>query len=1561
MINGKSLEHLLADWKSHEREELHIKEMAKKILISVEDILAFDNGVSFDPGLWHEYLDISGKTDYLLALQDREERYRWAETAFKAIRVSNYSLKTMFDQRVSGTPQRTLFRDITGTMASQWNYRQIDRHVMEIAAVFYSVVQGEPRVAIFSENCPEGARTDLACLFYDILVTPLNVHFNQKVLVDIFNHLEINIVVTDTDARLKLLEQIRPQVHTPFVIFVSEPGILTGDKGTKFLGEACKRLNAIEIKKILEGRKKRDLTEVATIMYTSGSTGDAKGVSFSLYHLVSKRFARAAALPKVGNNEVLLCYLPLYHTFGRFLEMLGTIYWNGTYVFTGNPTAETLLSLFPKINPTGFISIPLRWMQLQENCLEKMKQIPGKENKYLGFREVVGSNLRWGLSAAGYLDPKVFRFFQVNGVDLCSGFGMTEATGGITMNPPGEYTDNSVGIPLPGIKAQFTRKKELKISGHYIAHYLSEKGPGDRIPFPGSPGPGEKTYWLHTGDLFRILPGGHFELIDRIKDIYKNNKGQTIAPRVVEKKFEGVPGIKRTFLVGDRRDYNVLFIVPDKEDSFLLTLKTSEKEPDYFHRLIIAANQGLAPYERVINFLVLDRDFYIDKKELTPKGSFNRKIILINFTGQIEPLYQQNSIQLDWQQWMIKIPRWFYRDQGIMEDDIFVSGEGLANRISGGLLPLENGTPPGTVLIGDLEYMVSGNVIDLGIFTRQPRLWVGNPSLIRFCPVKEGWDLGLDGISSRVLRPLTAARLYSESDIPGPVQMRDYQLVGLNRLVCYALFVPKNTAIDSIKKLGVLLKEVEDRKVDLIRCRLEALAYHPEEEVRCLAFKILLEDEPGRDYSQAFPGFISSGLTFLNRETIESIAFSRMGVRQLEALRKRLYDYRMQLNWPINEVSRHQFEKILELLSRFVHYHPAFYNAVRSELANWILFRHDPELAAAAEKIFMELYRDYEVKLAEETPSIPGSVWDRLLIFDDGLSPPEILQIKNVLTGSNFLKDSIMLAFEEKAFKLEDVPEGGIWVSGLPGSQQVMRCRISVHTNVGKHFNLQLVFREEKEKTCFFKSLYWCIAIAGHPYGVPVLPVIGNFLPESRVISTVYPDELTVWEKIRQFSSIYTAGYPYQKPWTWRKLFIQALSVFWQAWQTSECQVVPGAISPENVVVPELDFHEGVKISFLTTWDEYESPLSLVRPIIKNFYRKPLSHYPWCRKYLDCTWIFDACCEALGKEKAMDFLTRLKSQLVTGEIIDWEIDDFAGLLANYIDEMQHKYYVPLPVYNAVERYKNWENLNPRARPPAKEQTITALFTLYRLHRFPEIARYYFYRFTYFAGAGEEVLKAYDRLISAMSQDPGKPAIQLIELSDLQAVLTGADDRDIFTRLVFPQIRDKQQVDVGKTGEKKDKRVTVSSLLTDKQGEIYIFREPVDPKEIGQLHRIFFQEGYPLTVSEQDRYFIAIDTREKIIGGIAYKFLENNVVQLEGMVVTSSLKNQGIGTAMLEDFCNHMVSLNVSLMKAYFYLPQYFINRGFKVDERWGSLIKILSTREPARARGSEAEIVIFPR
>ncbi len=326
-----------------------------------------------------EFLRVTSDPGYLRELGSPELLGRWAEASFTMLQRTGYGLRDMFEDRLREDPDRMLFQDMAVSPPRQWTYATANRQIRETAAALFTLADREsvePRLAIYAENHSEGAFADLACLFYDILDTPVNPHFNLDNIVTIFDALAINMALANDRERIVLLKEARRRTARPFLILVTDPALGGGDDCVVFLPELRKQLGARDIEARLERRRRFRPNEVATVMFTSGSTGRPKGVSFSIYNLVSKRFARAAALPAVGPGEVFLSFLPLYHTFGRYLEMLGIIFWRGTYVFAGNPSAETLFGLLPKTRPTGFISVPVRWAQLYEKCLERIDAAP---------------------------------------------------------------------------------------------------------------------------------------------------------------------------------------------------------------------------------------------------------------------------------------------------------------------------------------------------------------------------------------------------------------------------------------------------------------------------------------------------------------------------------------------------------------------------------------------------------------------------------------------------------------------------------------------------------------------------------------------------------------------------------------------------------------------------------------------------------------------------------------------------------------------------------------------------------------------------------------------------------------------------------------------------------------------------------------------------------------------------------------------------------------------------------------------------------------------------------
>ncbi len=1494
---------------------------------------------------WLSYLEETRHPRFLTALPGHDEALRWADTTFRLVEELDFNLGDLFAQRTEKQPDHILFQDLSETSGGSWSYRQIHQRVRSNAAVFlkYGILDSayedpddqptEPRVVLLCENGIGSACCDLACLTHDIFVSPLNVHFNVENLAWIFDRLNITCAVCDHPERLEILLSVREKTRRRFVIFTLNDCLRAGSDDINLLEEWRALQDTEEINSLLKARPRRSMREVSTVMFTSGSTGRPKGVAFSQLNLVSKRFARAAALPEVGRQEILLCYLPLFHTFGRYLEMLGTIFWGGTYVFSGNPSADTLISQFQEIQPTALISVPVRWVQIRDRILELANDPNSGMDQAEAFRFVTGTRLFWGLSAAGYLDPKIFRFFHRGGVALCSGFGMTEGTGGLTMTPPDDYVPGSVGIPLPGVAVSFGDLGELQIAGPYIARYLPDEAPVGELVVEE---PDNDLYWLPTGDLFQETDHGHLEIVDRIKDIYKNNRGQTIAPRKVESLFDGVPGIKRTFLAGDGRSFNTLLIVPDTEDDVLRSLTTEEERREYFNQIVTAANPGLPSFERVVNFTVVDRDFALDQGELTAKGSFRRKAIEKNFLQVINELYQSNVQILEVSEYEISIPRWFVRDLGILDDAITVQDTHLFNRETSAeleILPGQNGR----VQIGDLEYILAGKTIDLGLLTRHPHLWMANPQLMAFCPCKLGWDTHLEPFSEQVTLP--ARELEDAFETPH-LRRVDPTVDMVNTLCCRALFGKSRPAMAAIKDLDDQLGHVGNRLGTVVRRRLEALANHPDKSIRCRAYQLLVLDQPVPDYLRFLPAFIDSGLPFLDETSFEAISRASIEPRRLLALRQRLFMYRTQLSWPANEKTRKLFEDLFRLLADFGRYHPEFYNSIREELVCWVMNTDDPSLAASAKQEFAAMSTWFEARLKKDFKGLEVAAWDGKIAFQEGLSKAEVGRLKKILIGTTFLKQSVMLAFNGEEMCLDEIGADGIWVSRIISHFEDSRYRLSINTKTGKHFDLQLIVNKGENMDRMVETIHWYIVLKGYPFGTSMLPGFGCCRPELGALSMAYVSDLTVWEKIREFSSVRGPGTSPPTALKWHQLIVRAMSVVVKGWRNSGRRLIPGLVTPNNIVVPEPDFRKGAVQNNLTGWKHYDGPLSLIRPLWRNIYQHTLSHYPWIKPFMEEQWIFEAFVEALGVEDSLSWFHELREEMAGNTKEDLG-PEFRAALESFVEMLETQYYQPRPLKGAIGRFGEWQRINIDATVRARLGIIEELSRLYRLKRLGDIARFTLFRGTYFQEADFHLLDIFDRLLVRMHRHPQLRATQMVELSELQACLVDPDDRLAFNRMVFPQRKKGDRVVVADVGTAEINKVIVRSTIDDEHQRSYQVCEPAGPAEVGQLYRLFLQAGFPKSISSADHFLVARDEAEQIIGGVVYRHQNEMTVFLDGIVVSQALWERGIAGSLLADFATRMSELGIKTLRTHFFLRQFYQRHGFRLDNRRGGLIRNL--------------------
>src|SRR5512143_4061264 len=159
-------------------------------------------------------------------------------------------------------------------------------------------------------------------------------------------------------------------------------------------------------------------------------------------------------------------------------------------------------------------------------------------------------------------------------------------------------------------------------------------------------------------------------------------------------------------------------------------------------------------------------------------------------------------------------------------------------------------------------------------------------------------------------------------------------------------------------------------------------------------------------------------------------------------------------------------------------------------------------------------------------------------------------------------------------------------------------CGINLES--GRHFDLLVVTGEGVADARVKDTLYWLMALSEDPWQASVLPRFGAWRPDLGAISVAYVSDLSMWDKIREFSCAQTARAYSPARRDWRRLFIRGMAAFVSVWESSGGRIVPGAVTPSNVVVPDADFREGACILSLTGWQSYQGPLCLVLPFLRN-------------------------------------------------------------------------------------------------------------------------------------------------------------------------------------------------------------------------------------------------------------------------------------------------------------------------------------------------------------------------
>ena len=534
------------------------------------------------------------------------------------------------------------------------------------------------RVAILSENRPEWAIADFACLTSGVTDVPLYPSLPAEQLTYMLRDSGSLAIFVSTEAQAAKIAAIRGEVPTlKTVIVFDRSAAASADMALEHLeqraatSDSPARAAEFRVEALLA--KPNDL---ATIIYTSGTTGAPKGVMLSHDNIYSNVAATRNALVMRG-DDVSLSFLPLSH----ILQRMGD-YW---FLATGTSIAYVdSFDLVPlamtQVRPTIAISVPRLYEKMYARVLENAlaggavkkriffwargvadrwadEKLAGREPQGLlaiqyglaqklvfsKLKARTGGRLRYFVSGGAPLAPEINKFFYAAGLVILEGYGLTETSPVIGVNTPDNFRIGTIGKPIDGVEVKIAEDGEILTRGPHVmqGYYNQPDATRDTIDDEG---------WFKTGDI-GLIEDDFIRITDRKKDIIVTAGGKNIAPQPIENAVKTNKYVSQAVMIGDKRKFPVLLVVPNwdnlekwaKVENILWTERAQLLAMPMVHakmeKEVQSRFEGLAHFEMPKKIALLEHDFSVDSGELTPTLKVKRRVIDRNYKAVIDSLY----------------------------------------------------------------------------------------------------------------------------------------------------------------------------------------------------------------------------------------------------------------------------------------------------------------------------------------------------------------------------------------------------------------------------------------------------------------------------------------------------------------------------------------------------------------------------------------------------------------------------------------------------------------------------------------------------------------------------------------------------------------------------------------------------------------------------------------------------------------------------------------------------------------------------------------------------------
>jgi long-chain acyl-CoA synthetase len=564
-------------------------------------------------------------------------------------------------------------------------YRAWEAAVRHLAAAMVEWVKPGAAVAILSENRPEWTYADLATQFLGGIVAPIYATDMQRDAAYIINDSKANTLFVSTAAQLAKTRPLLDSGQCPTLerIVVAERGAAS-DERVLLLEDVIARGRGLSQAEVERRLAAVDPDAVMTLVYTSGTTGERKGVMLTHVNFIDNIDNTVQHIgPEHFHESLMLSFLPLSHSLERMAGYYTALRAGAVIAYA--ESIEKLPENLLEVRPTILVSVPRVYEKVYAKVQANAAASPvkkrllawakgvGKEHAsgevegrppglllkaqyaladrlvFSKLKVRLGGRLRFAVTGGAPMPKEIAIFLRGAGLMVLEGYGMTETAPVLTVNGPEKVKFGSVGRPIPGVELKIVPEPgcnpgegEILARGKNVmkGYYGKEKETQAVL---------EPDGWLHTGDIGYFDADGFLYITDRKKELLKTSGGKYVEPAPIEGKLNVHPLVEQSVVIGNTRKYCVALIVPkfDQIPVWLghpvtqdrTRLNEEAEVRALFEDAINAVNQDLPHWEQIRRFALLPREFSQDTGELTPTQKLKRRVIDEKYKDLIDALF----------------------------------------------------------------------------------------------------------------------------------------------------------------------------------------------------------------------------------------------------------------------------------------------------------------------------------------------------------------------------------------------------------------------------------------------------------------------------------------------------------------------------------------------------------------------------------------------------------------------------------------------------------------------------------------------------------------------------------------------------------------------------------------------------------------------------------------------------------------------------------------------------------------------------------------------------------